>query len=34
MLFWKKKSTITRPDGWLKVGYQDTNIRHNIKWGG
>ena len=26
MLVWKKKSTITRQDGWLKVGYQDTAI--------
>ena len=26
MLFWKKKFATTRPDGWLKVGYQDTDI--------
>ena len=23
---WKKKPAVTRPDGWLKVGYQDTDI--------
>ena len=26
MLFWKKKVAVTRPEGWLKVGYQDTDI--------
>lgn len=23
---WKKKSTVVRSDGWLKIGYQDTDI--------
>ena len=26
MLLWKKKPAITHPEGWLKVGYQDTDI--------
>ncbi|MXV85856.1 hypothetical protein F4X88_02370 [Candidatus Poribacteria bacterium] len=26
MLLWKKKPAITRQDGWLKVGYQDTDV--------
>jgi len=26
MLFWKKKPAIMRPEDWLKVAYQDTDI--------
>lgn len=30
MLFWKKKTAMTSPDGWLKVDYRDADVSVQI----